>query len=161
MTVQEIFQFGLPKVNPVAKSITISQMTTLIKAVGLLLVTMQLIWVLSSYTGLGYTCLATGIVAVTGSTSDSFIKYYSAPLFSQYMMKMEVFIDQVSNMENITWLVTSAPIESSPARAAATPAVYMGEDYADSADDTLPTSPREAESLDTGLRRRKPRGSHT
>jgi len=106
ITIQDIFQLGVAEVRPAAKSLTLSQIVTLIKAIGLLLVTMQLIWVLSSYTGLGYACLGIGVTAITGSSSDDFIKRFSAPLFSQYLIKMELFIDQVSKIENISWFAT-------------------------------------------------------
>ncbi len=108
ITIQDIFQLGVAEVRPAAKSLTLSQIVTLIKAIGLLLVTMQLIWVLSSYTGLGYACLGIGVTAITGSSSDDFIKRYSAPLFSQYLIKMELFIDQVSKIENISWFTTTS-----------------------------------------------------
>jgi hypothetical protein len=106
ITIQDIFQLGVAEVRPAAKSLTLSQIVTLIKAIGLLLVTMQLIWVLSSYTGLGYACLGIGVTAITGSSSEDFIKRFSAPLFSQYLIKMELFIDQVSKIENISWFAT-------------------------------------------------------
>lgn len=122
---QEILQIvsdiQLPKES--STKVSLKSIVNLIKAIVMLYASLQILGVLSMYSGLGYSCLVIGIVSCVISTKEDLIKLTS-PIISQYLKQFESlfdklyiieanFLSSLSNTLNLESSVSSSPSSSS------------------------------------------------
>lgn len=82
------------------KRVSIQSVMQIGKMMVMLFGVVQLLGILSMYTGLGYTCLALGCVAVLVGSSDELTKS-SVPVLAPHMVSISIFLEQLYHFESV------------------------------------------------------------
>lgn len=82
------------------KRVSMQSVMQIGKMIVMLFGVVQLLGILSMYTGLGYTCLALGCVAVLVGSSDDLTKA-SVPVLAPHMVSISIFLEQLYHFEGV------------------------------------------------------------
>lgn len=83
----------------VKKKVSMNSMMQIIKMAVMLFCVVQLLGILSMYTGLGYTCFGLGCGALLVSSNDELTKS-SVPVMAPHMVSISLFLDQLYKLES-------------------------------------------------------------
>jgi hypothetical protein len=82
----------------VKKKVSMNSIMQIIKMAVMLFCVVQLLGILSMYTGLGYTCFGLGCGALLVSSNDELTKS-SVPMMAPHMVSISLFLDQLYKLE--------------------------------------------------------------
>ena len=82
----------------VKKKVSMNSIMQIVKMAVMLFCVVQLLGILSMYTGLGYTCFGLGCGALLVSSNDELTKS-SVPMMAPHMVSISLFLDQLYKLE--------------------------------------------------------------
>ena len=83
----------------VKKKVSMNSIMQIVKMAVMLFCVVQLLGILSMYTGLGYTCFGLGCGALLVSSNDELTKS-SVPMMAPHMVSISLFLDQLYKLES-------------------------------------------------------------